>query len=247
MNCIKYNCEHSLLKSIGYAGRNYYARVTGAYLKNVSAYACITAFQTKKLSEAGFAPDRMHVIPNFVTSTQEPEWKRGEYVAVSGRMSREKGIDLILDTARCTPHIKYVFAGTIREEDDLMKELPANCIFRGHLSKEELAGFYSNARFLVVASRWYEGFPMILLDAFSYGKPAIGPAHGGFLEIIDDETNGLYFTPGDGIDLKDKILRLWDNPEMCIQLGMNAYEKLKRNYTLPVVKEQWSALLNAMC
>ena len=41
-SCIRYNCEHSMLKSTGYALRNAYARWTGAYKKCVSAFACIT-------------------------------------------------------------------------------------------------------------------------------------------------------------------------------------------------------------
>ena len=86
----------------------------------------------------------------------------------SGRISKEKGVDLILDVARKTPLIRYIFAGTMREEDKLMENLPENCCFIGHLSGEELAHFYKKARFLVVASRCYEGFPMTILDASIY-------------------------------------------------------------------------------
>ena len=52
--CVRYNCEHSLMKSVGYAARNSVARWTGAYKKCVTRYVCITDFQRQKLTEAGF-------------------------------------------------------------------------------------------------------------------------------------------------------------------------------------------------
>ncbi|MDL2323428.1 glycosyltransferase family 4 protein, partial [Bacteroidales bacterium OttesenSCG-928-A17] len=191
-SCIQYNCEQSLLKSIGYAGRNWYARITKAYKNNVDYFACITQFQTKKLIQAGYDQDKMRVIPNFVEQISDPNFTPGEYVAFSGRMSKEKGIDLVLEAARKTPNIPFVFAGTPRPEDAcLLQDIPSNCTFTGHLSGKELADFYRNARFLVMASRWYEGFPMTILDASSYGKPTIGPTIGGLPEIIDNGRTGL--------------------------------------------------------
>ncbi len=246
-NCIKHNCEHSVIRSLGYAGRNWYARITKAYLDNVDIYACITAFQTIKLTEAGFMADSMRVIPNFVEKATEPELKSGEYIAISGRVSREKGFDLLLEVAKKTPGIQYVFAGTIRPEDkDLLKNPPANCIFLGHLSKEKLAEFYTNSRFLVIASHWYEGFPMTILDASSYGKATIGPAHAGFLEIIDNNITGLHFKPSDANNLQQKIEWLWNNQDSSIEMGKNAFLKLENTYTANVVKTQWQDVFSEL-
>ena len=47
-SCIRYNCEHSYLKSVGYTLRNVYARWTGAYKDNVNTFACITEFPSLK-------------------------------------------------------------------------------------------------------------------------------------------------------------------------------------------------------
>ena len=246
-NCIRYNCEHSVIKSWGYAGRNWYARVTKAYSNNIDIFACITVFQTQKLTEAGFCKDRMRVIPNFVDEVAEPAFELGEYIGISGRISREKGVDLLLEVARKTPDIQYVFAGTVRPEDnDLLKNAPANCRFLGHLPKNKLADFYMNSRFMVIASRWYEGFPMIILEAASYGKATIGPSHAGFLETIDNNITGLHFKPNAEEDLLQKIQWMWNNSNACIEMGKEAYEKLKNTYTFGVVKEQWQDILSKL-
>jgi len=245
-NCIKYNCENSHLKSLGYAGRNWYVRVTKAYIDNVDLYACITRFQIQKLTQAGFDKNKMRYIPNFLEKIEEPTYSLGDYVAISGRLSKEKGVDLALQVAAKTPHIKYVFAGSPRKEEPINIPIPDNCIFLGHIAKEELAGFYQNARFLLNMSRCYEGFPMTILEAASYGKPSIGPGHAGFLEIIDNNVTGLHFKPSDVDDLKRKILQLWEDPSACVEMGKNAFLKLKNDYTAEIVKKQWQNLFSEL-
>jgi len=242
--CVKFNCEHSALKSLGYAGRNWFARITKAYTDNVDYYACITKFQTEKLTQFGYPKERMLVIPNFADKVKEPISYAGDYVAISGRISKEKGIDLIIELARQTPHISYRFAGGIRPEDkDLIKDAPKNCIFLGYVSGDELTRFYQNARFLLIGSRWYEGFPMTVLDASQYGKATIGPAHAGFLEIIDKDITGLLFTPSDVESMKQQVERLWNDFELAMKYGQAAFSKLINEYTLEAVKGKWDKLL----
>jgi len=245
-NCIRHNCESSHLKSLGYAGRNWYARATKAYINNVDIYACITRFQIQKLIQAGFDKNKMRHIPNFLDRVEDPAYSLGDYVAISGRLSKEKGIDLALEVATMTPDIKYVFAGSPRKEEPITTPIPDNCIFLGYIPKKELANFYQNARFLLNMSRCYEGFPMTILEAASHGKPSIGPGHAGFLEIIENNITGLHFKPGNAEDLKRKITWLWNNPDSCMEMGKNAFLKLKNNYTTEIVKKQWQDVFSEL-
>ena len=241
--CIRYNCEHSRLKSLGYALRNAVARCTGAYRKNVSAYACITDFQRRKLSEAGFPPDRLCVIPNFMDSVHDVV-PVGHYVAYCGRLSREKGIDMIIEVARRHPEIPFKLAGEVRDKE-LLKDIPANCRLAGYLTGAGLEDFYKDAAFFVMASRWYEGFPMSILEAAQYGKPTIGPDHGGFTEIIGkgDEAIGRLFTPGDVNGLESQLVELWNDRKSVAALGRRAHDKLLREYSSEVVYGKWKKLL----
>lgn len=241
--CIRYNCEHSRLKSLGYALRNAVARCTGAYRKNVSAYACITDFQRRKLSEAGFPPDRLCVIPNFMDSVHDVA-PVGHYVAYCGRLSREKGIDMIIEVARRHPEISFKLAGEVRDKE-LLKDIPANCRLAGYLTSADLEEFYKGAAFFVMASRWYEGFPMSILEAAQYGKPTIGPDHGGFTEIIGkgDEAIGRLFTPGDVNGLESQLVELWNDRKSVAALGRRAHDKLLREYSSEVVYGKWERLL----
>lgn len=243
--CVKYNCEHSRLKSIGYAVRNAVAR-TGQYYRDcVDMFACITDFQRRKLIQAGFPPEKIVVIPNSMDVPPLTDCEAGNYVAYSGRISMEKGVDMIIEAARRHPDIPFKLAGAVRDTD-LVADLPSNVELTGYLSGEKLRDFYANARFFVMASRWYEGFPMTILEAARFAKPMVAPDHGGFTEIIGrgEDAIGMLVSPEKSDSLSDAIYELWRSSSKTQQLGRKAYDKLKHTYSIDVVSAQWSKLLD---
>lgn len=245
--CVKFNCENSVLKSVGYAARNAVARLRRHYIDCVDKFACITDFQRRKLIEAGFSAEKITVIPNSMDADVVSMPKQGDYVAFSGRLSREKGVDLILEAARRNPEIPFKLAGAARDPQ-LIAKLPDNVELMGYLSGEDLKNFYDNARFFVMASRCYEGFAMAILEGAAYSKPMIAPDHGGFTEIIGTGADaiGLLFEPGNADALDAAVTRLWNNPDECTVLGIKANEKLKSQYSTQVIATQWQALFNSM-
>lgn len=245
-SCIRYNCEKSLLKSVGYTLRNAYARKTGTYKKNVDAFACITDFQKTKLLEAGFDADKMAVIPNCIDCPDSFVQTDGEYVAYVGRLSYEKGYDLLMEVAGRHPEIRFKFAGAVRDDNRI--KLSDNIELVGYLQKDALNDFINNSRFVVMPSRCYEGFPMSILEAASFGKPAIGPDHGGFTEIIGtgDNAIGKLFTPNNVDNLEKTIVELWNNPVETMKLGERAFIKLRNEYSTEVVYKKWENLFNSL-
>lgn len=246
--CVKFNCENSLLKSVGYAARNAVARLKRHYIDCVDKFACITDFQRRKLIEAGFPAEKITVIPNSMDAEVAEEPKTGDYVAFCGRLSREKGIDLIIEVARRHPEIPFKLAGAARDMD-LIENLPENVELMGYLSGNDLQEFYNNALFFVMASRCYEGFAMAILEGAAYSKPMIAPDHGGFTEIIGtgDDAIGLLFEPGNAEALEAAVTRLWNGETLTRSLGLKANEKLKARYSTDVIARQWESLIHSMC
>lgn len=245
--CVRYNCEHSIFKSVGYAARNAVARIRRHYLDCVDMFACITDFQRRKLIQAGFPEKKIVVIPNPMDAGTTQEYKAGDYVAYSGRISKEKGVDMIVEVARRYPEIPFKFAGVVRDSE-LVDNLPANVTLTGYLSGEELDDFYQSARFFVMASRWYEGFPMTILESARYCKPMVAPDHGGFTEIIgkDRDRSGLLFHPGDTDGLSEAVKMLWNDDQACESLGRLANEKLLHHYSTEVISGKWESLVDRM-
>ncbi len=232
--CALKNCERSVPKSVAYAVRNWAARVMGYYRKNVSAYAVLTEFQRSKLCAAGFPSDRMHLLPNCLSHTalEEPgNTPTGSYVAFIGRMSHEKGIDVILHAAKLCPDIPLRLAGSFERLPELPKRLPGNVVLTGHLSAAELRRHVSEARLLLFPSVWYEGFPMSLLDALAAGTPVVCSRIGGLPEIIEDGVTGRLFTAGDAQACARAIGELWSNPALARQMGTAGQQKTRQEYT----------------
>lgn len=243
--CMAHNCENSRLKSLGYALRNFTARKSGAFSRCVTLFSCITDFQRRKLTEYGFPEERIIVTPNPMDiPSGETAPPTGDYIGFCGRISNEKGVDLIIETARRNPSLRIRLAGEVRDKG-LVENIPSNVELLGYRSGKDLEDFYRNARFIIMASRCYEGFPMAILEAARYRKVTIGPDHGGFSEIIGKGADaiGLLFHPGDADDLAAKTVALWNAPDECRRLGEKAHGKLLDSYSTAVIARRWQQVL----
>lgn len=241
LNCILRNCEKDIFKSTGYALRNFWARKRNYFLSNVDTFLCLTEFQKSKLVTNGYPSDKIKVVPNFYNkeiSDDNFEIKKGEYVAFVGRVSQEKGISLLFEAADKLPHIPFQLAGHI--DDDFKKNLkiPKNITLRGMVEQSELTSFYQDARFLVLPSIWYEGFPMVFPEAMAHKLAIIAPNMAGFPEAILPNINGLLFEPFSASSLADTIDLLWNNSQLSVKLGRNGFKKVQEKYNPKKYYEQ---------
>lgn len=246
-SCVLHNCEQSWPKSIAYAMRNAVARWSGAYAKCVDRFVCLTDFQKSRLIEAGYDAGKITVIPNSIDVDNDPLSKPGQYVGYLGRLSYEKGYDLLLDVARRLPQVEFRFAGAQREGAEGLS-LPPNVRLTGYLRGDELWQFVGDSRFMVIPSRCYEGFPMAILEAAQQLKPVVAPRHGGFTEIVGEggDAIGCLFQPGSVDSLEQEVLGLWSHPQRCGELGRKAFCKLQRKYATGSVQSEWAVLLYSL-
>jgi glycosyltransferase involved in cell wall biosynthesis len=230
--CFFRNCERSLSKSLGYALRNFVARVRRSYLNNVHVYAALTCFQRNKLVEEGYLAERIEVVPNMVQPVVDIGIDSlGDYIGYVGRVSPEKGVHTLLEAARSQPKIKFQAAGGYEKVLELVRQAPGNFRFLGHLTRHYVDAFMAKSRVIVLCSICYEGFPMVLVEAMLQGRPVIASRIGGISEIIEDNITGLLFEAGNAEDLAGKIQYLWDNPELCRKMGRAGREKALLEYS----------------
>lgn len=230
INCIIHNCENSIFKSIGYSLRNWIARIMKFYTNNVDVFICLSEFQKLKLTKNKIPKSKCIVLPHMIVPKEYNVNFQGDYVAFLGRLSFEKGFDLLLKAAKRTPNIKYRIAGV---GDSILKkyETPKNVNFVGFLSDKKLMDFISNSKFLVFPSRCYETFGLSILEVAMAQKPTIASNLAGTPEIIDDNYNGILFKSEDIHDLIEKITELWNNPKKVSILGENAFNKAITAYS----------------
>jgi glycosyltransferase involved in cell wall biosynthesis len=87
---------------------------------------------------------------------------------------------------------------------------------------------------MVLPSQWYEGVPMVLLEAMSAGKPAIVSNIGVLSEMVRDGLNGLVFTPGVVEELTERMKRLHADPEGAREMGRKGRALFEEKYTREV-------------
>jgi glycosyltransferase involved in cell wall biosynthesis len=233
--CVLKNCEKNIFKSIGYALRNAVARKLKLFKKNVSLYICLSDFQRQKLIRDGFPVARCEVLPNMIgCKEKELQVHSSDYVGYVGRVSPEKGVSTLLEVAQKYPTITFRAAGSYEKMPYLPSDSPDNFRFLGHLQKDATNSFFSESKIIVLCSVWYEGFPMILVEAMLHGKPVIASRIGGIPEIVEDGITGLLFEPGNADDLGKKIEYLWDQPELCKKMGAAGRQKASKEYSADV-------------
>jgi len=124
-------------------------------------------------------------------------------VLFSGRMVHQKGPDLLVEAIplilRYHPSAKFIFAGDGEMRQSLQDRMPqltvANAIrFVGFKSGSELVDLYKACDAVCAPSR-NEPFGIIVLEAWSAGKPVIVSRNGGPDEYVWHQVNGLKIYP----------------------------------------------------
>ncbi len=135
----------------------------------------------------------------FSPALRDPASLPGELsVLYSGRLTREKGADLLADaflSARARdPRLHLCLAGGGPEEQLLRDRLGEHATFLGWLHGEELARAYASADVFLFASRT-DTFGQVLLEAQASGLPVVAVAEGGPCSIVTDGVTGLLRPP----------------------------------------------------
>ncbi len=163
----------------------------------VSLFLAVSAFVRDKHIQAGFAPERIHVKPNFAWDTPQRRGP-GDHYLFLGRLSAEKGVDRLLDVWRASPRLgQLLIVGDGPERVRLSGRAPAGVEFRGPVSVEHVPSILARARALVLPSLTYEGAPRSVVEAYAAGVPVIANAAGALPELIEEGVSGLLVRSAD--------------------------------------------------
>ena len=215
-------------------------RLTGIY-KKVN-FICLTEFNKNKLlllnkNKKIINENKIFIKPNFVFDTSSLEKnndkqsgnRNKDYYLFVGRLDYIKGIDIVLDAFTQMPDkiIHIVGSGKEAYEDPYSKY--PNVKFLGQLSPSEVESEMSNAKALIFASRWYEGLPMAIIEAYKSSLPIISCNIGNASSLVIENTTGLHFKVADITSLIEAV-NLFENID-TLSLSQNAEKEYKAKYT----------------
>ncbi len=186
------------------------------YGRNLSAVVTPSRFYADKLVEWGWAPQRVHYIPNFAAIPPQPaQLEYGKQVLFFGRLAPEKGVATLIRAAAAS-RVPVAIVGGGPDEAKLRalaSALDAPVTFRGFLSGQSLWDEVERCRAVVLPSEWYENAPVSVLEAFARCRPVAGACIGGIPELITAGVTGWHFASGDAAALARTLSIIENTPD----------------------------------
>lgn len=234
---VAYACyRDSRLATAAVAGMLAAHRVMGTWRTKVNLYIALSKFARLKFVQGGLPADRIVVKPNFASSDANLHRGRGEFALFVGRLSCEKGLHLLLNAwheRKLGIPLQILGDGLLRAE--LQEEAGrfglTEVSFWGRVSESEMRQHLDNARFLLMPSIWYEGFPIAIAEAFARGVPVVCSRIGSLEEIVHHGRTGLHFETGNATDLATKVEWAWTHPAEMQEMGRAARAEYEDKYT----------------
>jgi len=225
--------RESKIQTAAVASMLTYHRAINTWEKQVSLYICLTEFSRAKFIESGLPAEKIAVKPNYIPDPGIGD-RTGKYAVYVGRLSPEKGIDILLDAWKHLPNIPLKIVGEgplLNFVNQIVQENKANVTLLGRLPNEQVMDVVKKSAFLVFPSIWYETFGRTIVEAFACGKPVIASRHGTSVELIQDGLTGLFFEPGNCSDLIEKASKLWDSPDLIALMSKHARGTYEETFT----------------
>jgi glycosyltransferase involved in cell wall biosynthesis len=193
-------------------------RTIGTYSNGIDRYIALTEFARAKFSRVGIPNDKLVVKPNFLPDPPRSGIGGGGYVLYVGRLLEGKGTETLLRAWRHLPTVKLriVGDGALRSKlESIAKRENLNVEFAGRLDRPAVLDALQSAELLVIPSEWYEGFPLVVAEAFACGTPIVASRIGSLEELVEEGVTGVQFKAGDALELADAVYAgLADQPRL---------------------------------
>lgn len=216
-------------------------------LKSADKVVCLTKYDYTKYS---LLNDKTTYIYNPLTiDNKRTSELTNKKICFTGRIEFEhKGIDRLLKVAKYLPSDwKIELAGTGKKDQvaklkKIIKDerLEQKIIFKGPL-KEELINHYLESSIYLMTSRW-EGMPLVLAEAMSFGLPIVAFEQTGSSEVLDGGNFGVLIENGNIEEMVKQLKKLVNSFDL-----RKEYQKLSlqrvQDFDMKKIIGKWLSLI----
>lgn len=223
----------------------------GRLFKNAKGLFANSKFLKEKIIELGCDSNKISIVPVGVLDKQI---KRNHYITRSdelifvtvGRLVKVKGIGYALrafklfkeERPEAAFHYIIIGDGEMRRElESLTREsaLQGHVSFTGALTSDGVGEYLSKASvFILTGITVQEGRAetqgLVYQEAATFGMPLIASDAGGVAEYVINNETGLIAKEKDIQDIKEKIERLYFNPDLRDRMGKAARDYALENF-----------------
>ncbi|MDX2240316.1 MAG: glycosyltransferase family 4 protein [Leptolyngbyaceae cyanobacterium bins.302] len=202
--------------------------------EQISLYIALTEFARKKFIEGGIPAKKIVVKPNFVSPDPGIGDGSGRYALYVGRLSVEKGIDVLLGAWKYLDGVvplKIVGDGPLREQIIQTSQTLSQVEWLGRKPMTDVYDLIGEAMMLIVPSKWYETFGRVVIEAFAKGTPVVVANIGAIAELVDSGRTGLHFHLADSAHLAAQIDWLISHPSEREIMRQESRIEFENKYT----------------
>lgn len=243
---IYYKCyRDSLPGSVVTASMIMLHRWLKTYQNQVDAFITLTDFSKEKFASHGIPTYKIYVKPNFVVSPPTFPQNRKNFFLYVGRLSPEKGIQVLLDAwenlGQGVP-LKLVGSGPLQDLVEQAATRHPNIEYLGQRPVEVVYRLLSQAQALIFPSLWYEGMPRTIIEAFSQSTPVIASKLGAMETMVKHQVTGLHFQPGNSESLAKEVRWLLNNHYLLENMREAVEKEFQSKY---IAKNNYQQLIEA--
>jgi glycosyltransferase involved in cell wall biosynthesis len=230
-----------------------YERMQLIALRHVDAALAVSRPLVDRLAKAGVASDKIHFVPNGYTpvapnlTRDAARQKLGltgsaPIAGWVGRLSREKGADVILDAiAACKPPWHLSMIGDGPERERLRKraaDLGISDRVTWHGSVPSAGTLFCAFDAFVLSSRT-EGTPIVLFEAMHSDVPIVATRVGGVPDVVSS-AEALLVPTEEPAMIASALWELLSEPAATKQRSLLARERVIRDFGV----NAWAASIN---
>jgi len=206
----------------------------GTWASMIDRYVVPSHFARRKFVEAGLPPEKLVVKPNFVHPDPGAGTGQGGYAVFAGRLSPEKGVELLLAAWRLLKKpvpLKVVGDGPLAERVRAACGGDRAVQWLGRLPFDQVSRVLGEAACLVFPSACYETFGRAIVESFAKGTPAIVPRMGAMAELVDDGRTGRHFQAGNPAALAAAVENLLSDPFALARMRCAARREYQHKFS----------------
>ena len=235
---IKRRCKDGSLAASGIAALEVGAHRGLRAYGPVSTFLCPSVFLRDQMAAAGIAPEKLLHLDNFTDTDVPVRTDAGSGVLFAGRLSHEKGVDVLIDAmpllAAEAPGAVLDIVGDGPDRAELEAQAarvaPGLVRFHGRVSADEVRARMRGAAVSAVPSRWYENQPLSVLEAFASGVPVVASALGGLTDLVTPGVDGDLVPAGDPGALAAALRPYLADATVSVRQGAAARERALRRH-----------------
>ncbi|MFZ1290717.1 MAG: glycosyltransferase family 4 protein [Melioribacteraceae bacterium] len=204
------------------------------YSKNVDLFISVSKSVEDVYIHAGVNKSKIKILPNAIFLSKKEKISVGNYVLYLGNIVVEKGVELVCQLAEKNPDIDFIIAGEGRDYEFLKKKYSylINLKFIGYISDAVKDKILSESRLIIFPSLCRESFGIVILEAFSYGKPVLSTGLGGIRELVKHNITGKIVEDINLENFNRQLLNLWSELEVKDNHYFCECTKVAKNYGL---------------